>query len=199
MPRTGPKTTLPAAILRSAVLIMGVGLLLVAGCGDDRTGTADRRQQPDDAIERRDSAPAGRDREGRERPAGEGGGGGGTRERTGTRVTIGASEFGEMLFDSRRRAIYVFESDRKDESVCYDACAEAWPPVLSKAGPVAGKGVDPRRLGTLERRDGTRQVTYAGRPLYYYAHEGPGEVRCHNVHLNGGLWWVVGPDGRPRA
>ena len=35
-------------------------------------------------------------------------------------------------------------------------------------------------------------MTYAGKPLYFYAHEGPGEVRCHNVDLNGGLWWVVG-------
>jgi hypothetical protein len=23
-------------------------------------------------------------------------------------------------------------------------------------------------------------------------------VRCHNVNLNGGLWWVVGPDGKRR-
>jgi hypothetical protein len=28
--------------------------------------------------------------------------------------------------------------------------------------------------------------------------EGPGEVRCNNVNLNGGYWWVVGPDGRRR-
>ncbi|HZL04366.1 MAG TPA: hypothetical protein VFE45_02915 [Coriobacteriia bacterium] len=41
-------------------------------------------------------------------------------------------------------------------------------------------------------------MTYAGRPLYYYAHEGPGRVLCHNVHLNGGLWWVVGPNGKRR-
>ena len=38
-------------------------------------------------------------------------------------------------------------------------------------------------------------MTYAGRPLYYYVHEGPGEVLCHNVNLNGGLWRVVGPNG----
>ena len=42
-------------------------------------------------------------------------------------------------------------------------------------------------------------MTYAGQPLYYYAHEGPGQVLCHNVYLNGGLWWVVGPSGKRRA
>ena len=42
-------------------------------------------------------------------------------------------------------------------------------------------------------------MTYAGKPLYFYVNEGPGEVRCHNVFLNGGTWWVVGPDGKRRA
>ncbi len=50
----------------------------------------------------------------------------------------------------------------------------------------------------MKRRDGKLQVTYAGKPLYLYAHEGPGEVSCHNVSLNGGLWWVIGPDGKRR-
>ena len=72
-----------------------------------------------------------------------------------------------------------------------------WPPVLTPDEPAAGKGVDGSLLGTTERRDGETQITYGGRPLYYYAHEPPGEVRCHNVDLNGGFWWVVGRDGEP--
>jgi predicted lipoprotein with Yx(FWY)xxD motif len=104
-----------------------------------------------------------------------------------------------MLFDSDRQAIYIFENDRKGETVCYGECAEAWPPVVTEGAPVAGKGVEADLLGSLKRRDGTRQVTYAGRPLYYYAHEGPGQVLCHNVNLNGGFWWVVAPDGERRA
>ena len=128
-------------------------------------------------------------------PSGEGEGAG--RDRT--EVRVAGSEFGTMLFDSNRQAIYVFERDRKGRSVCYGECARAWPPVFTDREPVAGKGVKARLLGTLMRRDGRLQVTYAGRPLYYYAHEGPGEVLCHNVHLNGGYWWVVGPDGGRRA
>jgi hypothetical protein len=42
-------------------------------------------------------------------------------------------------------------------------------------------------------------VTHAGKPLYYYAHEAPGEVRCHNVDLNGGFWWVIGPNDKRRS
>ena len=103
-----------------------------------------------------------------------------------------------MLFDSRKQAIYIFQRDRNDQTVCYGECADAWPPVLTKGEPDAGDGVRRSLLGSIERRDGKRQVTYAGKPLYFYAHEQPGEVRCHNVDLNGGLWWVVGPDGKRR-
>lgn len=117
----------------------------------------------------------------------------------GTTVVLGESEFGEMLYGADDQAIYVFERDTSEESVCYGDCAAAWPPVVTTGEPVAAKGVDASLLGTTERRNGTLQVTYGGKPLYYYAHEGPGEVRCHNVNLNGGFWWVVGADGEPLA
>jgi predicted lipoprotein with Yx(FWY)xxD motif len=70
--------------------------------------------------------------------------------------------------------------------------------VITKGQPRATSGARTALLGTVKRRDGKLQVTYAGKPLYFYAHEGRGEVRCHNVDLNGGHWWVVGPDGRRR-
>lgn len=116
----------------------------------------------------------------------------------GTKITVRGSEFGRMLWGPERQAIYVFENDVARRSRCYGACARAWPPVLTRGRPVAGRGVRERLLGTTRRRNGRRQVTYAGRPLYYYAHEGRGEVLCHDVFLNGGYWWVVGPDGRRR-
>ena len=103
-----------------------------------------------------------------------------------------------MLFSSGRQAIYIFEKDPEGGTVCYGECAEAWPPVFTDGEPQAGNGVRASLLGTVKRRDGRLQVSFAGKPLYFYAHEGPGEVRCHNVNLNGGRWWVVGPDGRRR-
>ena len=116
----------------------------------------------------------------------------------GTKLVVRQSDFGRMLFNARRQAIYVFDNDTKAKSNCYGECATAWPPVFAKGKPVAGRGVREELLGTTKRRNGKKQVTYKGRPLYYYAHEGPGEVLCHDVFLNGGYWWVIGPNGKRR-
>ena len=115
-----------------------------------------------------------------------------------TRISAGDSAYGRMLWAPDRQAVYMFENDGRDRSRCYGACAKAWPPVLSQAAPRAGRGLDRELLGTTRRRNGDRQVTYAGKPLYTYAHEGRGEVLCHDIDLNGGYWWVLGPSGDPR-
>jgi predicted lipoprotein with Yx(FWY)xxD motif len=116
----------------------------------------------------------------------------------GTTIVAGDSEFGQVLFDSNDQAIYIFENDTGAASTCYGECAAAWPPVFTSGKPTAGEGIDQSLLGTVKRSDGRLQVTYAGNPLYFYVNEGPGEVRCHNVNLNGGFWWAVGPDGERR-
>jgi predicted lipoprotein with Yx(FWY)xxD motif len=170
--------------MRASAILLAGALLLLAGCGDDGGDDSGAYSPP------RPEASATTTDEAREEPA--------RPSAKGVTITLGDSEFGSMLFDSRKQAIYIFERDSKGETVCYGECAEAWPPVLTKGEPRAAGGVRQSLLGTVKRRDGKLQVTYAGQPLYFYAHEGRGEVRCHNVNLNGGLWWVVGPDGKRR-
>ena len=115
----------------------------------------------------------------------------------GTRIKAVDSQFGTILGDGRGQAVYVFDKERSSRSECYGDCARAWPPVLTKGRPVAGRGARKRLLGTTRRRNGKRQVTYRGRPLYYYVDDAPGRVLCHNVLEFGGLWLVVRPDGSP--
>jgi predicted lipoprotein with Yx(FWY)xxD motif len=110
-------------------------------------------------------------------------------------VKAASSQFGRVLFDDAGQAIYLFDKETTAKPDCYDACAEAWPPVLTDGLPVAGRWAREDRLGTTKRTDGSVQVTYAGHPLYYYAHEGKNEVRCHNVREFGGLWLAVTPSG----
>jgi predicted lipoprotein with Yx(FWY)xxD motif len=117
--------------------------------------------------------------------------------RRGTKIRAIDSQFGTIVGDGRGQAVYLFDKERSSRSECYGDCARAWPPVLAKGRPVAGKGVRKRLLGTTRRRNGKRQVTYDGRPLYYYVDDAPGRVLCHNVLEFGGLWLVVRPDGTP--
>lgn len=177
------------ALMRLAcVVLLVLASLIVAGCGDDDEQPTAPRQQTGSAAKTATAAPDERQTDTATS----------TTSRSGTQIVAGESPFGRMLFDARKQAIYIFERDANRQTVCYGECAEAWPPVYTTGEPVAGSGVRSSLLGTIERRDGRMQATYAGKPLYYYAHEKPGEVRCHNVNLNGGLWWVVGPDGKRR-
>ncbi|HKX13920.1 MAG TPA: hypothetical protein VJN19_01925 [Propionibacteriaceae bacterium] len=104
-----------------------------------------------------------------------------------------------MLFDSTGQAIYLFDKEQTTKPECYGACAEAWPPVLTKGEPTAASGARQNLLGTTKRNGGATQVTYGGNPLYYYAHEGKNEVKCHNIQGFGGLWLVVTPAGQSAA
>ena len=172
--------------MRIAATVLAAGLIALAGCGgDDDEDTTAAQTTPDTGTAAADTAPKTTTAE---KPAADG-----------TRIIVAGSEFGTMLYGPDKQAIYVFERDSKDRSNCYDECAEAWPPVYTKGTPQAAKGVKQSLLGTTKRRDGRLQVTYAGQPLYYYANEAPGEVRCHNVNLNGGLWWVMAPSGQHRS
>ncbi len=102
-----------------------------------------------------------------------------------------------MLFDRSGQAIYLFEKESTKRARCYGACAEAWPPVLTKGEPRASAKTRQGLLGTTRRNDGSTQVTYAGHPLYFYVNEGKNEVLCHNVNQFGALWLVVTPGGNP--
>jgi predicted lipoprotein with Yx(FWY)xxD motif len=112
-------------------------------------------------------------------------------------IRTGGSAYGRMLFDGRRQAIYLFDREGSTRPRCYGECAEAWPPVLADGEAQPRGGVRAGLLGTVERRDGSVQVTYGGHPLYYYAHEGPGQVLCHDIVEYGGTWLVVTPRGEP--
>jgi predicted lipoprotein with Yx(FWY)xxD motif len=113
----------------------------------------------------------------------------------GTEITVAGSQFGDVVFDAKNQAIYLFDAETTSKPECYGDCAAAWPPVLTDGEPVASGAAKQNLLGTAKRDDGTTQVTYAGQPLYYYAHEGPGQVLCHNVSEFGGLWLVLNADG----
>jgi predicted lipoprotein with Yx(FWY)xxD motif len=122
-----------------------------------------------------------------------------------TKVTLIETRFGDVLADGKGFALYLFTRDQEEappggaeESRCYGSCAKAWP-VLRKRDKVrAGAGVSKDLLATTTRRNGNRQVTYNGHPLYYYVGDTrPEQVLCQDVQEFGGRWYVVKADGEP--
>jgi predicted lipoprotein with Yx(FWY)xxD motif len=113
-------------------------------------------------------------------------------------VAAHTSVYGTILFDGRGFVLYVFTRDAHGRSACTGACARVWPPFLVRGRLSAAKGATARLLGTIRRSDGTRQATYAGRPLYYYIGDrAPGQILCQDVVEYGGRWLVVRPTGKP--
>ncbi len=114
----------------------------------------------------------------------------------GPTLTVRSSSWGRIVFDTKGRALYAFTADSAGRSACSGACAAAWPPYLVRGRLAAGPGTKRSLLGTIRRADGSRQVTYAGKPLYYYVGDrSRGQVLCQNVREFGGLWLVVRPSG----
>ena len=110
-------------------------------------------------------------------------------------ATVQLSEdaaLGQFLVGEDGMTLYLFTNDSENTSNCNGGCATNWPPLLSGA-PMAGAGVDAALLGTIERTDGTTQVTYNGLPLYYFASDqSAGDTTGQGV---GGVWYVVSAEG----
>jgi predicted lipoprotein with Yx(FWY)xxD motif len=101
-------------------------------------------------------------------------------------------EYGDVLADSEGMSLYLFTQDEGGESACYDDCASAWPPLTVDGEPTAGPDVT-AELGTIEREDGSTQVTAAGNPLYYFAQDSePGDTAGQGVS---DVWFLLAPDG----
>lgn len=116
-----------------------------------------------------------------------------------TLTTANKAPFGTYLVDGAGRAVYILEGTRGSSArmACGYDCARVWPPVAVTAPPVAGAGLDPRRIGTMTRGGGT-QLTYHGWPLFYYVRDrGPGDTTGHNVHDAWGGWYLLSPSGVP--
>jgi predicted lipoprotein with Yx(FWY)xxD motif len=82
---------------------------------------------------------------------------------------------GRVLVDSRGRALYRSQQERKGMVLCDGACLSFWQPLTVKGTPkkqhsLAGK------LGVVKRPDGGRQVTYDGKLLYSFKLDQPGKV-----------------------
>ena len=112
----------------------------------------------------------------------------------GALVKVATTPVGRVLVDSRGHALYLYTPDKRGKSACYGKCAAFWPPLLTSGAPHAAGGADRSLLGVTVRRDGKRQVTYAGHPVYRFAEDRKaGQVNGQGFQ---NVWWLLSPSGR---
>jgi predicted lipoprotein with Yx(FWY)xxD motif len=155
----------------SAVLAVVVAALIVAGCGSS-SSTSTAASSPSATSSTTAAAAAG--------------------------VSIGTAKGkgGTYLTGASGRALYLWVADTNGKSSCSGACAQTWPPVTTTGTPATSGGATAADLGTVTRSDGTKQVTYKGHPLYYYAADSSaGMVTGQGTNSFGAKWWLVAPSG----
>lgn len=111
-----------------------------------------------------------------------------------TSLTVATAEGvdGSYVADSAGNAVYFLEGDT-DGSKCVDACTQVWMPVLvTTATPSGAAGLDTAMVGTIQRADGTSQVTYNQHPLYRYTPDtGAGSTAGKGVEDQWGHWYLL--------
>jgi predicted lipoprotein with Yx(FWY)xxD motif len=90
-----------------------------------------------------------------------------------------------------RMTVYVYTLDKPGESVCYDICAMNWPPLLVTHTPALAASL-PGRLASTTRKDGTKQCTYNGQPLYLYIEDPPNTDQANGQNVDQ-QWFVAKP------
>ena len=111
-------------------------------------------------------------------------------------VAVAKTKLGSILVDGKGITLYDFVLDKGKTSACYGSCASYWPPLLTTGKPIAVRGAHAALLGTTKRKDGKLEVTYAGRPLYYWiGDKKPGQTTGQGINQFGAPWWVLSPTG----
>ncbi|NIF05170.1 hypothetical protein F3J23_06910 [Chryseobacterium sp. Tr-659] len=111
------------------------------------------------------------------------------------------TSLGNILTDKEGRTLYYFANDPTAMSNCTGGCEQVWPAfnVENLSAENLGPGLNFPDFATVVTTSGKKQLTYKGRPLYYYApavngtntKEEPGKTGGENV---GGVWFVAKPD-----
>ena len=111
------------------------------------------------------------------------------------------AQLGTVVVDGQGFTLYRFDKDsaKPPTSNCAGECAQKWPPVLATPGtPLTVEGVAQEAVGTINRSDGTIQLTLNGWPVYRYSGDPqPGATTGQGV--GGGEWAAVTPEGTKAA
>jgi predicted lipoprotein with Yx(FWY)xxD motif len=168
----------PARVAAGVAGAVGVALL-VAACSSGSSSTGPAASSPPTRASSSSAAPAS-----------------GSASGSGPAVIATASSSAGTVLTDGGRAVYLWAKDGTGMSACSGACAAAWPPVTTAGTVTASGAAMASDLGTITRSDGTKQVTYDGHPLYFFAGDSSaGMASGQGSDSFGAKWWLVSPSG----
>jgi predicted lipoprotein with Yx(FWY)xxD motif len=104
-----------------------------------------------------------------------------------------SASLGSFLVGPNGMTLYTLSSETSTGSVCTGGCLANWPPLLvTPGGSVSGPAGATGTFSTFTRTDnGTTQVAFNGRPLYYFAGDSAaGQANGQGIKALGGVWSV---------
>jgi predicted lipoprotein with Yx(FWY)xxD motif len=111
-------------------------------------------------------------------------------------ISLRQTPLGSSLVDGNGRTLYLFEADKPNRSMLSAAGQAVWPPFTASTRPRALNGALAGNIGIISGTGGTRQVTYSGHPLYYFAGDhNAGQTLGQGLNEFGALWYVLARDG----
>jgi predicted lipoprotein with Yx(FWY)xxD motif len=103
---------------------------------------------------------------------------------------------GQILVDTQGRTLYLFAQDTGPSSTCEGSCASYWPPVPVSGVPHAAGGAAAVSIGVITGSGGSRQLSYAGHPLYHFVGDSKaGQTRGQGLDQFGAKWFVLNAAG----
>ncbi len=157
----------------TAVLVLPVVALIVAGCGSSSSSSTTTTSTS--SAKSGSSAP-------------------------GVKISAkSVSSLGPVLVNEEGKTLYVFAPDKESKVTCQGECAAVWPPLKLESGQkaIASGAVQSKLLGKDSDPEGGDVATYAGWPLYTYtADTSAGTATGQGVDLNGGYWYAISPSGK---
>lgn len=154
-----------------ALSLAGVLAFALAACGDDDSGTTSASQTTSASSSQAEA------------------------------VSVQSIDGQDVLVNSEGQALYTNDMDTASKIACGGECAAIWIPAKAPSGgePTSDDSSVQGELGTVDRPDGTAQVTFDGKPLYTFTQDTSGQVSGDGVMDSfGGVsftWTVASPSG----
>jgi predicted lipoprotein with Yx(FWY)xxD motif len=178
-------------IQQRIVLLSAAGLasaLLLAACGSstEKTSTG---TSPGSAVPVATAA----SQSATSTPAAGGDSGSGHMATTTMVMAKALNGMGSVVTDDKGMTLYRYDMDQANPSkwTCAGECTKTWMPVMVEDS-VRTMGVEKSLLGTVHR-DGMKQLTLGGWPLYRYM--GDTQAGQTNGQAKGNMWYAATPSG----